>query len=45
MSAKPQQGAKAAPTLFSRITWFVLIWLGSVAALTVVAYGIRLMIK
>ncbi len=28
----------------SRIGWFVLIWLASVAALAVVAYGIRLMI-
>lgn len=28
----------------SRIGWFVLIWLASVVALAVVAYGIRLMI-
>jgi hypothetical protein len=28
----------------SRIGWFVLIWLASVAALGVVAYGIRLVI-
>jgi hypothetical protein len=27
-----------------RIAWFVGIWVGSVAALAVVAYGIRLMI-
>lgn len=45
MSAKPKHETKATHSLFSRITWFVLIWLGSVAALTVVAYGIRLMIK
>lgn len=28
----------------SRVGWFVLIWLASVAALGVVAYGIRLTI-
>jgi len=45
LSTKPEHETKTAQSLFSRITWFILIWLGSVAALTVVAYGIRLMIK
>jgi len=32
------------PAWFRRIGWFVLIWVASVAALAVVAYGIRLAI-
>ncbi|WP_091844593.1 DUF2474 family protein [Palleronia pelagia] len=30
--------------MLKKIGWFVLIWAASVAALAVVAYGIRLMI-
>ena len=30
--------------LWQRLAWFVAIWVGSVAALTVVAYAIRLAI-
>ncbi|MGJ8615291.1 MAG: DUF2474 family protein [Sulfitobacter sp.] len=32
------------PIWVRRIWWFVLIWLASVAALAMVAYGIRLVI-
>lgn len=30
--------------LWQRIGWFVAIWIGSVAALGVVAYGLRLVL-
>lgn len=30
--------------LLGRIGWFALIWVGSVAALAIVAYGIRLVV-
>jgi hypothetical protein len=29
---------------FARLAWFLAIWLASVAALAVVAYGIRLLL-
>ena len=32
------------PESLKRISWFIGIWLASVAVLTVVAYGIRAMI-
>lgn len=42
---KSASGAKASPGPGSRLLWFVLIWLGSVAALGAVAMVIRWAIK
>lgn len=39
-----QEEDQQAGSLPSRLGWFVLLWLASVAVLGVVAYGIRLMI-
>ncbi len=36
--------ARSQTPLWKRLGWFVLLWAGSVVALGVVAYGIRLMI-
>jgi len=40
-----QDTTEAATPLWRRLLWFAAIWLGSVAALSVVAYGIRLILK
>lgn len=37
-------GHVASASLTKRLAWFVAIWAGSILALGVVAYGIRLMI-
>ncbi|WP_138936133.1 DUF2474 domain-containing protein [Roseovarius arcticus] len=39
-----QDRGKRNSTLWSRLGWFVLIWLLSIGALGIVAYAIRLMI-
>ncbi len=43
-SGAQQSPGKRKSTLWSRLGWFVLIWLISIGALGIVAYGIRLMI-
>lgn len=43
-SGAPQNPEPQRSTLWSRLGWFVLIWLLSISALGVVAYAIRLMI-
>jgi hypothetical protein len=42
--AAPKPTPSPEGKLSKRLLWFVAIWLASVLALTVVAYGIRLMI-
>ena len=41
---RPQTGNTAPGSLKSRLGWFALLWLGGVAAVATVGYGIRLVL-
>lgn len=40
----PQAGNETPGSLKSRLGWFALLWLGGVAAVATVGYGIRLVL-